>query len=119
MRRASVFIAALVVFPAFVRAQEVMRVQNGAILTVGSGAVLTVNGGITLDNGSKLNHSGTITVKSYGASGAADWVDNSVTPYGYGTGMTVFNGAATQTVSGLNSWGSVTMNGTALVSGRI
>lgn len=117
MRRTRVFIAALVIVPAFAGAQEVLRVQNGAILTVGSGAVLTLNGGITLDNGSKLNHSGTITVKSYGASGMGDWVDNGVTPYGYGSGTTVFNGAATQTVSSLNSFGSVTMNGTALSLG--
>jgi hypothetical protein len=107
-------IAALVVLPAFARTQEVLRVQNGAIVTVGSGAVVTLNGGITLDNGSKLNHNGTITIKSYGASGTGDWTDNSVTAYGYGNGVTVFNGAATQTVSGPNSWGSVTVDGTAL-----
>src|ERR1700683_1664896 len=105
MRRIKIFLAALVIVPAFARAQEVVRVQNGAILTVGSGAVLTLNGGITLDNGSKLNHSGTITIKSYGASGTGDWTDNSVTAYGYGSGVTVFGGAATQTVSSLNSFG--------------
>jgi hypothetical protein len=113
----SIFITALVVLPAIARAQEVLRVQNGAILTVGSGAVLTLNGGITLDNGSKLIHNGTITVKSYGTSGTGDWVDNGVTPYGYGSGVTVFNGAATQTVNSPNSWGSVTVDGTALSLG--
>jgi len=96
------------------RAQEAIRVQNGAILTVGSGAVLTLNGGITMDNGSQLNHNGTITIKSYGVSGTGDWTDNTVTPYTYGSGTTVFNGAATQTVTTNNSFGAVTIAGFAL-----
>jgi hypothetical protein len=117
MKRMFVMVVAAFVVPVFARAQEVMRVQNGAILTVGSGGVLTLNGGITLDNGSKLNHNGTITVKSYGASGTGDWTDNSVTAYGYGSGVTVFGGAATQTVTSPNSWGAVTVAGTALSLG--
>ncbi len=96
------------------RAQEAIRVQNGAILTVGSGAVLTVNGGITLDNGSRLNHSGTITVKSYGVSGTGDWTDNTVSSYAYGAGTTMFDGAAVQTVNTNNSFGAVTVDGTGL-----
>ena len=96
--------------PAFARGQEVMRVQNGAIVTVGSGAVLSLKGGITLDNGSRLNHGGTIAV-------TGNWVDNSSAAYGYGNGVTVFQGAATQTVSGVDSFGAVTVNGTALVLG--
>jgi hypothetical protein len=110
MRRARILIAVILVVPAFARTQEVIRVQNGAILTVGSGAVLTLNGGITLDNGGQLSNSGTI-------SAAGDWTDNNVTTYGYGNGMVVFSGAATQTVSGLNPFGSVTVNGTALSLG--
>ena len=106
--------AVLVAGPVVGMTQEAIRVQNGAILTVGSGAVLTVNGGITLDNGSRLNHSGTITVKSYGVSGTGDWMDNTVSPYAYGSGTTVFNGAAMQTVNTSNSFGAVTMSGTAL-----
>src|ERR1700722_16618896 len=107
-------VAILLAAPAAGWGQEAMRVQNGAILTVGNGAVLTVNGGITLDNGSRLNHSGTITVKSYGVSGTGDWTDNTVSPYAYGGGTTVFNGAAMQTVNTSNSFGAVTMSGTAL-----
>src|ERR1700722_1873737 len=114
MRRMSLLVAVLVAGSVAGRAQEVIRVQNGAILTVGSGAVLTVSGGITLDNGSRLNHSGTITVRSYGVSGTGDWMDNTVTPYTYGTGTTVFNGAALQTVNSPNSFGTVTIDGTGL-----
>jgi Secretion system C-terminal sorting domain len=103
-------LAAWMVVPAFARGQEAIRIQNGAILTVQSGANLTVNGGITLDNGSKLNHAGIITVRQYGASGSADWTDNSTTAYNYGSGTTIFNSPATQTISSLNSFGQVTVN---------
>jgi Secretion system C-terminal sorting domain len=108
----SLLMAVLVAGPVAGRAQEAIRLQNGAVLTVGSGAVLTMNGGITLDNGSRLNHSGTITVKSYGVSGTGDWTDNTVTPYTYGSGTTVFNGAAMQTVKNPNSFGAVTIEST-------
>src|ERR1700722_4744733 len=117
MGRIRLLITVLVIVPGIGRAQEAIRVQNGAILTVGGGAILTVNGGITLDNGSKLNHSGTITINSYGSSGSGDWTDNTVTPYTYGNGTIVFSGAATQTVSRPNSFGAVTMSGTALSLG--
>jgi len=112
-----VVVLAVLVVPAIARAQEVIRVQNGAILTVESGAVLTLNGGITLDNGSKLNQGGTITVNQYGSSGTADWTDNTATAYTYGSGLTVFNSAATQTVSSPNGFGSVTVSTAALVLG--
>src|SRR5580658_5953748 len=114
MRRVRILIAVLLVVPAFARAQEVMRVQNGAILTVANGAVLTLNGGITLDNGSQLIHNGTVTIGTFGGSGTGDWIDNTIAAYGYGSGVTVFSGAATQNVSSLNVFGEVTVNGTAL-----
>ena len=110
----SLLLAILAAGPVIARAQEAIRVQNGAILTVGSGAVLTVNGGITFDNGSRLNHNGTITMKSYGVSGTSDWIDNTVTAYTYGSGTTVFNGAAVQTVNSPDSFGAVTMDGAGL-----
>src|ERR1700721_2818602 len=84
--------------PKFMRAQEVLRVQNGAILTIQTGATLTLTGGITLSNGSQLVNNGTITLKQNGASGAADWNDNTAAAYSYGTGTTVFNSAGTQTL---------------------
>jgi hypothetical protein len=105
--RARKILIVLLVVPLFARTQEVMRVQNGAILTVGSGAVLTLDGGITLENGSQLSNNGTI-------SATGDWTDNNVTTYGYGSGMVVFSGAATQNVSSLNAFGAMTVNGTAL-----
>jgi len=110
----ALLVMTLMVVPGFVRGQEALRVQNGAILTVQSGATLTLNGGITLDNGSTLHHNGIITVKQYGSAGTADWTDNSSTPYGYGSGTTVFNSAAGQTISSPNSFGQITVNNAGL-----
>lgn len=117
MSKLKLSMAVLVVVPALGWGQEAIRVQNGAILTVGSGAVLTVDGGITLDNGSRLNHSGTITLKSYGTNGAADWTDNTTSAYSYGSGTTVFNGVSTQGVNTPNSFGAVTVSTAALTLG--
>lgn len=110
-------LAAALAAPTLLRAQEVLRVQNGAVLTVQSGATLTVNGGITLDNGSKLNHNGSITLQQYGSAGTADWIDNSTTTYGYGSGTTIFNSNATQTVTSPNSFGQITVNNAGLTLG--
>lgn len=112
-----VLASALAATPAVLRAQEVLRVQNGAILTVQSGATLTLNGGITLDNGSKLNQNGNITVRQYGSAGTADWTDNSTTHYGYGSGTTVFNSSAVQTITSPNSFGQITVNNAGLTLG--
>src|SRR5688572_26408102 len=72
-------------------AQEVLRVQNGAVVTVQTGAQITVLGGVNLVNGSSLTNNGTITVKGNGASGTGDWTDNTAAPYNHGTGTIIFN----------------------------
>lgn len=111
----SFLIVLLFTIAKFTRSQEVLRVQNGGILTVQSGATLTLTGGITLDNGSQLINNGTITLKQNGgASGAADWTDNTTTPYTYGTGITVFNSTSTQTLNSPNNFGQLTINNAGL-----
>ncbi len=77
----------------FLNAQDVMKVQNGAVITVQNGADMVLLGGISLDNGSILNNNGTIWLKQNGVSGAADWKDNTVAGYNHGTGTVVFNGS--------------------------
>ncbi len=110
-------VVALVCGPILLQAQEVLHVQNGALLTVQSGATLTLNGGITLDNGSMLRHNGIITVKQYGSTGTADWTDNSSSAYGYGSGTTIFNSSSTQTIASPNSFGQITVNNAGLTLG--
>lgn len=86
------------------QSQEIMKVQSGAIFTVQSGAQVVVQGGITLDNGSTLSNAGTITIKQNGVSGAADWIDNTVTGYNYGAGKVIFNGTGGHLVNSKNTF---------------
>lgn len=89
------------------RAQEVMKVQNGAAITVQNGAEIIIQGGMSLDNGSSLVNNGTITLRQNGSAGTANWTDNSLTPYHYGTGKVLFNGTGGHTVSSPNSFGRI------------
>lgn len=98
------------------RAQEVMKVQNGALITVQNGAEMMVQGGLNLENGSTLVNNGTITLRQNGASGAANWTDNSLTPYNYGTGKVVFNGTGGHTVSSPNLFGRIDVDATGHLS---
>ncbi|MBL0269047.1 MAG: T9SS type A sorting domain-containing protein [Chitinophagaceae bacterium] len=86
------------------QAQDVMKVQNGASITVQNGADMIVLGGITLDNGSSLVNNGSITLKQNGASGAANWTDNSATGYNHGTGKLVLNGNGGHYISSPNTF---------------
>ena len=43
-------------------------------------------------------------MKQNGASGAADWIDNTVTAYNYGTGKVIFNGTGGHTVNSKNTF---------------
>ena len=66
--------------------QEVLRVQNGALLTVENGASFTISGGLMLEKGSRLINNGKITLSKKGAY----WRDSTATPYSYGNGIVVF-----------------------------
>ena len=100
--------------PIAVKAQEVMRVQNGATLTVQNGAILTLDGGITLANGSRLNNSGTITLSSNSIAGNADWIDATTTGYNHGNGKIVFASTGAQTFGSPNGFGAITVNNAGL-----
>ncbi len=105
------FILLVLLAPAAaLRAQEVLRVQNGAQLTVSSGATRNLAGGITLANGSKLTNNGTITLRQNGSSGAADWTDNTVAAYSYGVGTFLFNSSASQMLNSKNNFERIDVN---------
>ncbi len=107
MRRQSLLILSLFVTGKAMLAQDVMKVQSGAVITVQNGAELVVKGGISLDNGSTISNSGTIRMSQNGASGAADWIDNTVTGYNYGTGKVVFNGNGGHLINTKSIFGQV------------
>jgi hypothetical protein len=100
--------------PFALRAQEVMRVQNGAAITVQNGAILTLNGGITLANGSHLRNSGTITLLSNSIAGNTDWIDATTTRYNHGNGNIVFGSTGSQTFGSPNSFGTITVQNAGL-----
>jgi hypothetical protein len=91
-------------------AQEVLRVQNGAVVTVQNNAPVTVLGGVTLENGSTLQNNGTITIKNNGPSGTGDWTDQTATGYNHGAGSLVFNGSSSQWVNSKNIFARIEVN---------
>lgn len=109
---------ALTALPAFAKlqAQEVLKVQNGASVTVQNGSDIVIMGGITLDNGSTLVNNGSITLKQNGASGAANWTDNTSSSYHYGTGKVIFNGTGGHSVSSPNSFERIEVDASGHIS---
>ena len=96
--------------------QDVMKVQNGAVLTLQNGADMVLLGGISLDNGSILSNNGTIRLKQNGGSGAADWTDNTATGYNYGTGKVVFNGTGGHVLNSKNIFERIEVDATGHVA---
>jgi hypothetical protein len=105
-----VWIIASIAFIVNCSAQEVLRVQNGAVVTVQNNAPVTVLGSVTLENGSTLQINGSITVKNNGPSGTGDWTDQTVTGYNHGTGSLVFNGSGSQSATSLNIFARIEVN---------
>ncbi|MFZ1306578.1 MAG: hypothetical protein WAR80_12100, partial [Ferruginibacter sp.] len=80
-------------------AQPGLHATGGAVITVQSGAGLYVNGPVSLANTSTLNNAGTVTIARQGVD-TADFNDQSVTPYAYGTGKFIFTGTGIQNIKG-------------------
>ncbi len=93
-----------------VHSQQVLKVQNGAVVKLEAGAEVMVLGDVTLDNGSTLINNGTFTIKQNGASGTADFFDNTITPYSYGSGKFVFASTGAHTVYSNNNFGRIDVN---------
>lgn len=91
-------------------AQDVLKVQNGAAITVQAGAQITVLGNVTLDNGSRLFNSGTVTLKQYGSAGTSNLTDNTITTYSYGSGNFALNSTGTHTLYSNNNFGRIDVN---------
>ncbi|MBC7872565.1 MAG: T9SS type A sorting domain-containing protein [Ferruginibacter sp.] len=96
----------LFITPAFLFAQEAMRIESGAMVTVGEGAELVIQGGITLDNGCLFSNTGTIRLNKNSRSGTS-WIDNTVNPYDYGTGKVVLDGTGDHTLFSKNTFGRI------------
>ena len=97
--------------------QEVLKVQNGALITLQPGAEIVVSGGITLDNGSTLANNGSLTLKRNSVSGTADFLDNTLAAYNYGLGKFVFNSSSKQSLYTKNSFTRIEVNNGGLSLG--
>jgi len=87
-------------------AQDVVRIQNGALLTVENGANLTISGGTMLEKGSRLINNGRITLLKKGAW----WHDSTEAPYSYGTGIVAFDGSGDQSLETANPFHRIEVN---------
>jgi len=94
-------------------AQEVVRVQNGALLTVEKDASLTISGGAMLEKGSQLTNNGKITLLKIGAY----WRDRTETTYSYGTGIVAFDGNGNQFLETINPFHRLEVNTDSILLG--
>ncbi|MEP6747807.1 MAG: T9SS type A sorting domain-containing protein [Bacteroidota bacterium] len=106
----NILLPVLIFFVINTQAQEVLKVQNGAAVTLEAGAEMIVLGDITLDNGSILSNSGTITLKQNGGSGTSNFFDNTATAYNYGSGKFVFNSPGGHLIYSNNIFGRIDVN---------
>lgn len=92
------------------KAQDVLHIKNGGMVTVQNGVELTLQGGITVENGSNLTNNGTVRLKNNAVANGSDWIDNSATGALSGTGMVIFNSSNSHNFSGLTTFYSLQMN---------
>jgi len=91
-------------------AQEVLRIQNGGIITIQPGIELTLQGGLTLENGSGLANNGIIRLKNNAIANGSDWRDLSPGGALIGTGKVIFNSNHQQYFTGLTDFYQVQIN---------
>jgi len=88
-------------------AQQLLRIQNGAALSLQTGATITLQGGVLLEAGSHLLNNGTVILKN---NGPANWIDNTVTSYSYGTGALLFYNTGSSSVNSKNVFSRIELN---------
>ncbi|HEX3167175.1 MAG TPA: hypothetical protein VHQ93_12995 [Chitinophagaceae bacterium] len=91
-------------------AQEVLRIQNGGIITIQPGVEFTLQGGLTLENGSGLANNGIVRLKNNAIANGSDWRDLSAGGAMIGTGKLIFNSNHQQYFSGLTDFYRVQIN---------
>ena len=91
-------------------AQEVLRIQNGGIITIQPGVELTLQGGLTLENGSGLANNGIIRLKNNAIANGSDWRDISSGGAMIGTGKVIFNSNHQQFFTGPTDFYRVQIN---------
>ena len=91
-------------------AQQVLQINNGAVITIPNGAQLTLQGGITLENGASLVNNGTVRLQNNPLANVSDWIDNSASGVLTGTGSVIFNSINNHNFSGHTNFFDLQMN---------
>ncbi len=94
-------------------AQNVLYVNGPAMLSLQQGGLVYVNGGAQLDNSSTLVNYGSIFL-SRTKERSADFTDNSVNPYHYGSGKIIFSGNGIQQLRSINQFGRIEVDNEGL-----
>ena len=103
----------LVQINTFCMAQDVLKVTSGSVVTVQNGADLFVSGGIILDANSTFNNTGIVTISVTGVA-TADFTDNNITAYNYGTGKFLFSGTGIQNIKSANQFERIDIDNNGL-----
>ncbi|MBS1511918.1 MAG: hypothetical protein JST86_13810 [Bacteroidetes bacterium] len=80
-----------------------MTVGSGASMAIQNGTSLNIQGGIQLNDGSHLTNSGEVSI-------SADFTDQSISAYNYGSGKFVFTGSSTQNIFSPNQFERIDVN---------
>ena len=94
-------------------AQDVLNVTSGSVVTIQNGADLFVSGDIILDGNSTFNNSGIVTISRTGVA-TADFTDNSITAYNYGTVKFLFSGTGIQSLKSVNQFERIDIDNNGL-----
>jgi len=110
MKKKTLLFLIAVLLSANLQAQEVLRVQNGAVMSIQNGTSLTITGGMMLEKGSTVANSGKISLLRNSVAGEADWVDSTEDPYEYGSGTVAFNSIGSHVILSVNTFQRIEMD---------
>lgn len=92
------------------RAQQVIHLANGTVLSIQNNTEVSLKGGITLEEGSRLVNNGTLRLKNNPLANQSDWLDNSTAGALEGQGTIIFNSENGHHFTGATTFNNLHMN---------
>ncbi|MFN8244500.1 MAG: T9SS type A sorting domain-containing protein [Ferruginibacter sp.] len=108
MKRTIAFLGFLAAGSFAARAQDVMRVTNGASVTVMENASIYIEGGLSLESNTHLANQGTIVLTKN------DFTDQTQQAYAYGSGKIIFRSNSLQRINTRNTIGRLEVDNEGL-----
>lgn len=87
-------------------AQSILKVNSNAVVSLLPEAIIYVNGDVQLERNSELLNLGSIFL-SKPLNESADFTDNSINDYAYGSGKIIFYGTGIQHIKSINKFGQI------------